>query len=136
MFQAVWCAESARASSSPRANTYEPWPLRANRQHGVTSSYNFVREVSPIPDLKLNASALDAARVRLAAASMPVLEPPTPGAEVLGSTVVGAALAEVEPVLLHARASLAIVMAATSHGLGDISDAFSAVDAQLAGGLP
>lgn len=92
--------------------------------------------MSPIPDLKLNASALDAARLRLAAASVPVLSPPTPGHEVMGSSVVSAALAEVEPVLMHARASLTVVMAEMSSGLGDISDAFSAVDARLAGGLP
>ena len=91
--------------------------------------------MSPIPDLKLNTDALDDARIRLAAASVPVIGPPTPGDEVLASGTVSAALSEIEPVLLLSRTSLAVAMAEISNGISDISETFAAVDVQLAGGL-
>ena len=93
--------------------------------------------MSPIPDLVLNDGALGDARIRLAEAAVPVIPPPSPATDaVLASAIVADALAELDPVLLHARTSLAVVAARMSTDLGAVADTFAAVDAQLAGELP
>jgi hypothetical protein len=93
--------------------------------------------VSPIPDLILNDGALGDARMRLAEAAVPVIPPASPTADAaFASAIVADALAELCPVLLGARTSLAVVAAGMSTDLGVVADTFAAVDAQLAGELP
>lgn len=95
----------------------------------------FSREVSAIPDLKLSDDALGEARARLAEAAMPVIGAPGPGVGVFASEIVAGALGEIEPVLERARTGLAIVVGGISADVGAAAAEFTAVDAQLAGGV-